>query len=295
MDLNLIRPLCALLEERHVSRAAERCGISQPSMSRILDRLRETFGDKLLVRSGGVYDRTPRGELLLAEMQDIINRVDASIAGNHFVPAVCDAKFRLATTDYASAIVLPALLHDLREAAPHASLLIRAWNDESCEDLAAGRLDAAIMSADNPPDGLRCDRLFGETYVCMVAKDHPLRGRAISLAGYLEYDHAVIDIMNGQQPSIDQPLVALGHRRRLGLRTPFLGAAILAAASTTMILTLPMRFAERYQTLATVRLLSPPNEIGPFSYSVLWHKRLETSLAHVWLRERIRTVASNLA
>jgi DNA-binding transcriptional LysR family regulator len=68
MDLNLIRPFCVLLEERHVSRAAERYDVSQPTMSRLLDRMRVTFKDELLVRNGGRFETTPRAQRLLTEL-----------------------------------------------------------------------------------------------------------------------------------------------------------------------------------------------------------------------------------
>jgi DNA-binding transcriptional LysR family regulator len=69
VDLNLLHALHALLEERHVTRAAKRSFLSQPAMSRALDRLRETFGDPLLVRTGRVYERTVRGESVLRELE----------------------------------------------------------------------------------------------------------------------------------------------------------------------------------------------------------------------------------
>jgi DNA-binding transcriptional LysR family regulator len=291
VDLNLIRPMCALLEERHVSRAAERCGMSQPAMSRILERLRAVFDDKLLVRNARAYERTPLGELLLADLQDILSRVDAALSGRRFRPEQCDTQFRLATTDYASVVFLPDLLRDLESRAPNAALTITAWNDRSYDDLGSGRLDVAIMSADDPPGTLQCERLFTEDYVCMVAADHPARGRRLRLETYLSYRHAVIDIMNGSQPSIDQPLSGRGVRRRIGYLTPFLGSAAFAVARTSMILTVPRRLADRYRDFVPVRILMPPREISQFAYSLLWHKRLETSSAHAWLRERIRELA----
>jgi DNA-binding transcriptional LysR family regulator len=294
MDLNLLRPMCALLEERHVSRAAERCGVSQPAMSRILERLRVTFDDKLLIRNGRAYDRTPLGESLLAEIEDILNRVDAALSGDRFAPEQCDTKFRLVTTDYASVVFVPNLLRDLERLAPNAALAVTAWSERSYEDLGTGRLDVAIMSADDPPATLCREKLFDEEYVCMVAAAHPARGRRLSLETYLAYRHAVIDIMHGWQPSIDQPLLARGVHRRVGYVTPFLGSATFAVARTSMILTVPRQLAERYRNVVPVRLVEPPREVTPFAYSLLWHKRLETSLAHAWLRERIKILAKEM-
>src|SRR5947207_10112069 len=87
VDLNLLHALHALLEERHVTRAAKRSFLSQPAMSRALDRLRETFGDPLLVRTGRVYERTPRGERVLRELESIMGRLGAMVQGEEFSPA----------------------------------------------------------------------------------------------------------------------------------------------------------------------------------------------------------------
>lgn len=294
MDLNLIRPLCVLLEELHVSRAAERCEMSQPAMSRILERLRSTFGDELLVRNGRNYGRTPRGDAILAEFREVLNRIESTVAGSQFLPEHYDMRFRVATTDYASAVFVPHLLRDLEERSPGSGLSMMAWNERSYDDLETGRLDAAIMSADDPPSSLVCEPLFEEDYVCMVSLDHPIRGNRVSLESYLACRHAVVDIMRGWQPSIDQPLVARGQPRRIGYVTPFAGSAVFAAAQTTLILTLPRRLAMSYRNVAPVRMLAAPAEIGGFSYSLLWHKRLDTSGPHGWFRSRIKRVASDL-
>jgi DNA-binding transcriptional LysR family regulator len=86
VDLNLLLALYALLEERHVTRAAERCFLSQPAMSRALERLRETFGDLLLVRSGRAYERTVRGEHVLRELESLMPRLEAMVRGEEFDP-----------------------------------------------------------------------------------------------------------------------------------------------------------------------------------------------------------------
>src|SRR4029078_12442308 len=101
VDLNLLRALHALLEERHVTRAAQRSFLSQPAMSRALDRLRETFGDPLLVRTGRVYERTPRGERVLRELESIMGRLGAMVQGQEVSPARTPQSFRVAQSAHA--------------------------------------------------------------------------------------------------------------------------------------------------------------------------------------------------
>src|ERR1700677_958333 len=153
-DLNIIRPLCALLEERHVTSAAERCGISQPAMSRTLACLRETFAEDLLVRSGRRYERTPRVDQLLAEVRDILERIDVALSGNRFDARHCDVVFRLATTDYVSAILVPHILRELQDNAPNASLDVTRSDERTPDEVGAGHIDVAVMSVDDAPASL---------------------------------------------------------------------------------------------------------------------------------------------
>src|SRR5215831_4291506 len=126
-DLSLLQALYALLEERHVTRAARRCFLSQPAMSRALERLRGMFGDPLLVRGGGGYQRTVRGERLLHELESLIPRLEALVRGEAFDPRRSRGRIRLALTDHASAVLLPPLLERLRAEAPGIALDVSMW------------------------------------------------------------------------------------------------------------------------------------------------------------------------
>src|SRR5258708_9576690 len=159
VNLNLLHALHALLEERHVTRAAKRCFLSQSAMSRALDRLRETLGDPLLVRTGRVYERTPRGERVLRELESVMGRLGAMVKGEEFSPPQSQEHFRVAMTDHGSTILLPTLLERVRKAAPHVRLQGSAWNTKSYEDVVAGRIDIALSPEAVPPT-LESDLIF---------------------------------------------------------------------------------------------------------------------------------------
>jgi len=103
-DLNLLTALEVLLEERHVSRAAEQYNLSQPAMSRTLQRLRETFGDELLVRTATGYELTPRARTIQRELGQILPRINALLHGDRFDPAMCTDVLNLSGTDYAAIV-----------------------------------------------------------------------------------------------------------------------------------------------------------------------------------------------
>jgi DNA-binding transcriptional LysR family regulator len=147
VDLNLLRTIQPLLEERHISRAAKRAFLSQPAMSRALNRLRDTFGDPLLVRSNGAYERTPRGERVLREIESIMRRLNAIVHDQEFTPAQSRERFRVAMTDHGSTILLPKLLLRLRKEAAHSELMLSAVGPQTFDDVGAGRIDLNICAA----------------------------------------------------------------------------------------------------------------------------------------------------
>ena len=153
VDLNLLLALHALLEERHVTRAAKRCFLSQSAMSRALERLREMFGDALLIRSGRAYERTVRGDSLLRELQSLLPRLESMVRGEEFDPARSQERFRLAVRHHASITLIPPLIRRIRTEAPDVRLEVSQWEERAYEAVMAGSLDAAL-SAEHPPSGL---------------------------------------------------------------------------------------------------------------------------------------------
>jgi DNA-binding transcriptional LysR family regulator len=145
VDLNLLRAIQPLLEERHISRAAKRAFLSQPAMSRALNGLRATFGDPLLVRSDGTYERTPRGERVLRETEAIMRRLNALVNDQEFIPAQSRERFRIAMTDHGSTILLPNVLERLRRNAPDSELVLSAVGPHTYDEVAAGRIDLILL------------------------------------------------------------------------------------------------------------------------------------------------------
>jgi DNA-binding transcriptional LysR family regulator len=292
-DLNLLRTLYVLLEERHVTRAAKRCFLSQPAMSRALERLRETFGDELLIRVGRHYERTARGERVLRDLESLWPRLDLLLKGEQFDPAQSEERFRLTMTDHASVVVLPDLVRRVSSATPKSRLEVVPWHDERFKDVEAGRLDLVLDVAGAPPT-LNSEILFSDCFVCVVASRHPFKKVRFSLNEYLKYRHIVVDVLSGQQTPVDRPLAVLGLKRSVGLVLPYFLPACLALAQSNMILTTPSRLARELEKTAAVRVIKAPRELAGFKYQMTWHARLTADPAHAWFRDQIRAVAREL-
>jgi len=293
VDLNLLVVLHALLEERHVTRAAKRCFLTQSAMSRALQRLREVFGDALLVRSGRGYERTVRGERVLRELESLMPRLEAIVRGEQFDPARSRERFRVAVTDHASVILMPPLMEQLRAGAPNVTVDASAWSDRGYEGAAAGRIDLAL-SAEVPPPALDAEVLYEEDFVCLVGRTRKIRARRFTLKQYLNLPHAIVGTWEGQQTPVDRPLAELALRRHAVLRVPFFVPTIFTIARTDLILTVPRRLGKFAAARADVRVVEPPREIKGFSYFMAWHPRLTAEPAHAWFREQLRRAARTI-
>jgi len=293
VDLNLLHALRALLEERHVTRAAKRCFLSQPAMSRALERLREMFGDVLLVRSGRAYERTVRGERVLRELESLMPRLEAMVRGESFEPEGSHERFRVAMTDHAAAMLMPPLLRRVRAAATNVKVEVSMWHSHVYEDVTAGRLDTAL-SAEAAPAVLEAEVLYEEDFVCLVGSAQRVGTRRFTLKQYLALPHALVETWERQQTPVDRPLAELGLKRRAALRIPFFLPTIRAIARTDLTLTLPRRLAESSASMPGVRVVEPPHEIKGFSYFMVWHPRLTAEPAHAWFREQLRMAARTL-
>ncbi|MCS7480333.1 LysR family transcriptional regulator [Umezawaea endophytica] len=290
-DLNLLTALAVLLEERHVSRAANRLHLSQPAMSRTLHRLRDTFGDELLVRTRHGYEPTVRGHQLQWELADLLPRLETLLRGNGFDPATATAAFHVHCTDYATSVLGPAVFQRVSREAPRISLTVEPLSDRSFADVEQGRV-GLVLSGVVAPESLHWETLFEEDFVCLLAHDHPATGDRLTLADFGRYPHVVVVVLDGEQTMVDRRLAELGRRRFAGLRVPYFSAAPAALPGTDLVATLPRRGAAPYLDDPAYRVVEAPVEIQPFPYGIAWHPRVDGDPAHQWLRKVLRDAAA---
>src|SRR6266576_330068 len=141
VDLNLLPALSALLDERHVTRAAQRSGLSQPAMSRTLARLRRVLDDQLLIRDGSGYVLTPRAERIQRQLAGLMPQLETLFAAEVFDPATAEEHYRVAATDYALLLFLHQVAREVNRLSPQSALRIASPGDGVFDDLQHGRLD----------------------------------------------------------------------------------------------------------------------------------------------------------
>lgn len=285
-DLNLLPALLVLLEERSISKAAQRHHLSQPAMSRVLQRLRATFKDELLIRSAHGYELTVRGKALLEELRGTLPNLERLLRGASFDPAVAEAQFRLRCPDMATLRMAPPLAAYLSRAAPGISLVFEAWSNEAFADLGRGKADLAVWSSAAPAI-FHQRPLLEDRIVCVLGEANPLAKGRLSRKAYAEARHVRVAAFDEDETVFERRIEAHGIRRRIGLSVPYFGAALLAVAATDMIATVPLSAVKYYRDRAPVVTMPPPFSVEPLQVVLIWHPRLDADPAHVWLRNTI--------
>ena len=293
-DLNLLKALDVLLEERHVSRAAARFHLSQSAMSRTLARLRETFADELLVRTGDGYELTPRARAIQRDLAFVMPRVRSLVRGNDFDPATATDTVRIHCTDYACAVLGPILFSRLFQQAPYVSLIIEPLSPHTFEDVDRGRVDLALSPV-RPRVPLRWQTVFQEEFVCLMSEEHPAAGSRLTLDDLARYPQVSVVVLQSERMLAEQRLAELGVPQTSRLRVPYFSAAVAALPGTTLIGILPRRFAELHAAEGPLTIAEAPREFTPFPYGMIWHPRLNTDPAHAWLRTLIHTACDEIA
>lgn len=288
-DLNLLVALDALLEERNVSKAAARLGLSQPAMSRALGRLRKSFGDQLLVRGQHGYVPTSRAEDLIAPVRRVLQESRALLEPGAFDPKTSRAQFRITTNDHCGFVLMPDLIGAIRAQAPGIDIEVTRLDGDSLDHLANG--DADLLIGRPPPiarAGHLVQLLLEEPYVCALRDGHPAMKGGITLKDYCAYPHCAADANGFLTGDIDAALTALGEQRRIALRTSDFIAALFIVASSDLIQTAPRSLAEQIAPAAGLALADLPFKIAPAPIGQIWHERHQTDPGHAWLRAQVK-------
>ncbi len=177
LDLNLLVALNALLEEKHVSRAAERIHLSQPATSRALARLRVMFNDPLLVKSKTGMTLTARALELLEPLQNILREVNQMVSPQTTEPAAMQGEIVIATRDYELAIMLPPVISRITALAPNLKLSIVPIIGDDFSPLENHHVDFILAGSEKSSSSLHRTKLIEENFACLTAKNNRLVGK----------------------------------------------------------------------------------------------------------------------
>jgi len=299
VDLNLLVVFDALIVERNVTRAAARKGLSQPAVSKALNRLRSLFDDPLFVRRDRAMEPTARALELAGPIHGALADISRTLTSpSVFDPATVRTTVRIATIDLYHTNLLPALVRHLRCHAPGVDLQVRA-NDCSrlATQLANGEIDLAFAPLAAKNSEFYAEPLWNDRMVMLIGRDNPLKEpmtiEAYASAGHLvDAGHVRVSPDGVSTSVVDAILAARGLRRRIVLVLPSSAGVPYVIAATDLIATLPSRIVKGLASVPKVEVLTPSFLNVEVSPHMFWHRRAHDNPLHTWLRGVIREIAA---
>ena len=296
LDLNLLVALDALLTEAHVTRAADRIGLSQPAMSNALGRLRQVFRDDLLVRTANGMQPTAQAEALREPLRLVLRQIERVFEGSgSFEPGSATATLALRLSDLLAYQILPPLLAEIGSAAPGITLdILHLAPTPTVDALERDEIHAAISMSLEHSSSVRSEPLLPDRMVCVMRRGHPLAHRTLTLEDFMAASHLKVSMSPTDRRFVDDILRRTGLTRRVAVNVPHWLLVPHILRRTDLISVMPERFAAAIGGSDFVRR-DVPFSSAPFEWRLYRHRRHDGNPAVAWLCERLRQVSAGLA
>lgn len=286
INLNLLRALSVLLDECHVSRAAERLHITQSAVSRQLAQLRTLFDDPLLVRDGNQLVPTPRALVIKKRLDRMFSEVDNLLADAPFQPHNWRQEFVFSSSDYVAQYIVPSVVSVLTDQAPNLNLTYKLWDPDYLDQLHTNGIDLASTMLPRQPEYVSSVLIGEDKSVLLMRQGHPLADKgAVSMEDMLAHPHLKVTGGGDKDTSTDVVLNALGHTRRVALKVPFFTAAVNALQSSHYLMVVPEHIAINLSRDASLLYRPLPFDTASHLYWLIWHPKYDLDPAHQWMRE----------
>jgi DNA-binding transcriptional LysR family regulator len=297
LDLNLLVVLDALIAEKSITRASKRINLSQSATSSALARLREYFGDSLLIQVGQRMELTPIAEKMAQPVRELILKGEAIVEKNEgFRPATSTRTFRLNMADYEAAVIMSRALPRIHDLAPQVRVEISSIVDEPTREyLERGYLDLISTPVELASPLHPSEHFFDDRYVTVVSADNPIFREGMTLDAYLSGGHVVTYIGKDIGWAFDEVIATRsGYQRRVEAVVATFSMLMCQVVRSQLIGTVQEHFARFYAQFFPIRILPCPIPIPPIELRLQWHRSHDGDPGIIWLRQVLCDVAAEL-
>lgn len=295
-DLNLLPVFLVLMEERSVTRAAERLGITQPALSNSLNRLRDTFRDPLFIRERYGIKPTQLAEEIAPMIRAALSQLDEVVLHQQdFQPAEAERSFTIAPNSYVELVLMPALIAKARELAPNITFRMTAFgNDLADTGVVSGTTAMVLGRIVDPPDNLVVQHVMDDGLACVVRRDHPIIKDSISREQYESLKHVNVLPPGRLKAGLFQALGQQNLKRDVAVSVTHFLAVPEMLAATDYCATLPLLICRNLERDPRLKIIPAPVDLGTFPVHMGWHVRYRDDPAHKWLRSMVEELANEL-
>lgn len=303
LDLNLLRILFALLQERSTVKAGARVGLSQPAVSAALGRLRESLGDPLFIRQGQRIVPTDFAKSLELPLQRMYEDLDALLKrAEAFDPTTSSVSFMISGTDFFADLLMPSLAKILSSHAPHMRIQLTELQDpEGVNDLENVHIDLTLRPKMEFPEWVEYVPVFKSEHVMIAREGHPalaaagvLPGDVVPLDLFCNLGHMLMSMRGNLRGLGDEALAQVGRERRVVMSTPSFSGVYNAVSKSDLVALIPHQLAESIAPRIGLSIYNLPMKVDPVTICMIWHRRRTASSAHQWLRETVMNIMTPL-
>lgn len=296
VNLNLMPVLRELLRTRNVTRASERLGLTQSATSAALGRLRLLLQDDLLVMVGRRMQLTETAQRLVAPLEEALAALEqVVVAAPAFDPGNLERRFVVATADYVSFLLAPAVVRRFAREAPRSSIQFVDIPSNYLARMRMGEIDL-LLAPDlgiSRQQGVRHMPLIRDRMVCIAARGHPTIGKRLDRQTYLRLPHAMFQVSDGRGASFEQTMLYRQHARQNNVVfVPNFMLLPQVVAETECIALVHRKLAERFAVMAAIRLIEPPLRVPDIEIAAFWTASQDRDPVHRWLREILKEAAA---
>ena len=287
LDFTLLGAFEALLIDRNVTRAAERVGMAQPSMSNALTRLRHLFDDELFVRTPNGMQPTSRALALARPITDILDQVRRLLDdGDAFEPSITEHHFVLGVAPFASYTMLPPFIRMFRREAPHAHVHYYSLEAQDVARLLdESQIDLAIGVVADLPKRFGSLVLFHDRPVCIARKAHPALRDGMTIERFVALPH--VHATHYIEGVVDAALAQQGLARRVVITGHNYLAVGMVVAQSDLLAVVPGRMAYDLAGRNAIDVHDVPLPLAEQPVGLAWSKHGQSNPAVIWLRDRI--------
>lgn len=298
LDLNLLVILDALLEEKSVTRAAERVHVSQPAVSAALAKLRRHTGDELLEKVGRDFHLTPRAQAMIKPVKEILIQIESTIyTDSEFDPTQADRAFKIAMSSYSADVLMPGLVEKVSSAYPGISCVVEEISTESLARVKTGEIDCCItfqqsklLNPNESIEELSYTHLFSDEWKLIAATGNEEVSDDISYDDFCALPYIETRLGWNLSSFVERTLDNLNYRPRANIAVPSFELAITSVMHSSCVAVVPELLLDDL-VRPFLKICQPPFEMPSIGEFLVWHTRNEGDPGHSWFRELMFEVA----
>lgn len=291
VDLNLLTVFEAIWEERQMSRAAARLGMTQPAASQALARLRLTFGDELFLRSRNGMLPTPRASALAVPITSALEQVrEAVTPSKAFDPDNEDRTFTIAFARFGELSLFPTLLRAIDTQSR--AVRIRSHSGDSIDVVSLLKKHSVDFGFDyrEPQDNSLCSCLFENEEMVVIARaDHPRLKNRLSRTQYFDERHIVLAVSDARRSFLEGVFSVNNVQRKILAEADQAVALPSLVMQSDALATIPRSMAETTLFENRIRVFKLPLDVPRLPIYLIWHRAMEKDAGHDWMKSLMLT------